>query len=299
MLLLLLPLLGLDIHDLIYYVGVFTIAAKILPLLPSLKKKLLGAPEELNVKNYEKDVVYLFQLPGSPTAPSMCAYAVKVDSFCRLHKIKCEKRNSMMARGKNGLTPFIELNGVEIYDSQLIIEHLTAHFKLQAYPDDKSAAIGHAVDRMIDKHTAMLNMQAKAGKLKDVVTVSASGKVPAILLPILAFVGSRFMKSKLESKIKASIGPYTEAEYRAMLRKDLVQIQTILDGKQFLVSEKPSAVDCTALAHLGVALFGMPSVRTTFDELIDSEELAALKEYLQRLKDTLFGDQFFDPESRA
>lgn len=39
--------------------------------------------------------------------------------------------------------------------------------------------------------------------------------------------------------------------------------------------------------------------RTNVHELLDSDELAGLKEYLARVKDTIYGDKFFDEEASA
>ena len=58
-----------------------------------------------------------------------------------------------MKRSKYGLVPFIELNGQEIADSQIIQERLKEHFKIPNLPDPKDEAIARFVERMMDQHT--------------------------------------------------------------------------------------------------------------------------------------------------
>lgn len=301
--LIVLALFGFNIsyHDLIYYIGLFTLLSKAWPLLPVLRRKIFGdKSKQLNEKNPEKDVVYFFQFPGTATAPSTCAFSVKVEAFCRLNKIKYKKQNSFTSRGSNSQMPFVELNGETISDSQIIIRRLTEKLKIQAYPNAEAAAIGHAIDRMLDNHTFNLNVHAKLDKLSGMIQgMSKSSSVPAFIFPVVAALGAKIMRSKLEQRVQTSIGVFTDVEYKELLRNDLLQLQTILGNNKFLLGEEPTAVDCTALGQLGVAYYAVPAARTTVHELMDSEELSGLKEYLARTKEAIYGDRFFDPEARA
>ncbi|GMS94789.1 hypothetical protein PENTCL1PPCAC_16964, partial [Pristionchus entomophagus] len=271
MVFLILALLGWSIHDIIYYMGVFTLLSKAWPLLPVLRKKIFGKqPKRLNEENAEKDLVYLFQ-----------------------------KRCTFTSRGSNWQLPFVELNGETISDSQIIIRRLTEKMQLQPYPDAQSAAMGHAVDRMLDNHTFNLNVHAKLDKLGALIeSLAKNNNIPAFVVPIVAFLGAKIMRSKLEKRVKTSIGIFTEEQYKELLRNDLLQLQTILGQKKFLMGDQPYAVDCTALGQLGVAYYAVPSARTCVHDLLDSDEFASLKEYLVRTKETIYGDKFFDVEAR-
>ncbi|GMT21618.1 hypothetical protein PFISCL1PPCAC_12915, partial [Pristionchus fissidentatus] len=258
----------------VYLVGVLAIASKVLPFL---HKKFMGRkPIEILEKAPKKDVVYLYQFPGTPSCSSMSPFCIKVEAFCRLHDIKVERRNTYTARGANGLLPFIELNGEQHSDSQIIVKRLTQIFKLRAYPDEQTAAIGHAVDRMLDNHTFYLMQKARIPVLGQVVSFMVAPKVPSFLLPIVASLASCLGGCKMSNRVAASIGKFADNE------NDLTQLQTILGKKKFLLAEEPTAVDCTAMGQLGYFYYAVPSARFYVHDLIDSAEFTTLKEYIER-----------------
>ncbi|GMR46182.1 hypothetical protein PMAYCL1PPCAC_16377, partial [Pristionchus mayeri] len=74
-------------------------------------------PVELQEKAYKKDVVYLYQFRGTATAPFLCNFCIK-------------RRNTLFGRGKNNLLPYIELNGEQHADSQIILRR-TQIFKIK------------------------------------------------------------------------------------------------------------------------------------------------------------------------
>ncbi|GMT21620.1 hypothetical protein PFISCL1PPCAC_12917 [Pristionchus fissidentatus] len=281
------------VSSFVYIVGLFTIASKVLPFL---HKKFFKKPVELQEKNFKKDVVYLYQFPGTPTCSSLSPFCIKVEAYCRLHNLKFERRNTYSLRGSNGLLPFIELNGEQIADSQIIVKRLTQIFKLKAYPDEQTTALGHAVDRMFENHTFKLMLRTRVAVLDKLLAFVAAPKVPAFLLPIIAPLGGYFAGNMLTGRIASSIGKFTDAEYDEMLKNDLTQLQTILGKKKFLVADEPTAVDCTAFSHFGTFYYALPSARNNLHSLLDSSKFSVLKEYVVRCQERLFGNEFRDSQ---
>ncbi|GMR45158.1 hypothetical protein PMAYCL1PPCAC_15353, partial [Pristionchus mayeri] len=254
-------MLGCDcccISSFVYLVGLLTIASKVVPFL--VKKFKGNKPVELQEKDYKKDVVYLYQFGGTPTASSLSPFCIKVEAFLRLHSIKFERRNTFTGRGQNNLLPFIELNGEHHSDSQIIVRRLTQIFKLKTYQDEQSAAIGHAVDRLLDNHTFNLILMAKQPVVGKVVEAGAVG-VPAFLMPLVSTLGGYFMGQQMAARGATSVGKFNEVDRNELLRNDLLQLQTILGKKKFLLAEEPTTVDCTALGQFGSAYFAVPSAR--------------------------------------
>ncbi|GMR41837.1 hypothetical protein PMAYCL1PPCAC_12032 [Pristionchus mayeri] len=281
------------LHSLFYWTGVLSIASKVVPfLLKTLKGQ---KPIELEEKNWKRDVVYLYQLSGTPTASSTSPYCIKVEAFCRLYGLAFERRNTLSARGDNNLLPFIELNGERHSDSQIILRRLTHIFNLKSYPDDSSASIGHAIDRLLDNHTANLIMAAKLPHYGKVVEAMCEANgLPSLLLPIISRVGGFQLERKKRVKIETTLGKFSKSEYEELLRNDLLHLQIFLGGKEFLLGDRPTAVDCTAFGQFASNYYAVPSARFLLHDLLDSSEFTPLREYLERVKSSIFEDQFRD-----
>merc|ERR1712088_1016941 len=83
-----------------------------------------------HVADFEEDMVYLFQFTRSPQIPSISPFCLKLESWLKLHGIKYQNvDHKCKFRSKKGLLPFIELNGEEIADSNMIIETLSKKFE--------------------------------------------------------------------------------------------------------------------------------------------------------------------------
>ena len=89
--------------------------------------KKLSKPKEdkivLQKPDFKKDIVYLVQFPISPTIRTISPFALKLETYLRLKKVPYECVYSFKF-SKKGQIPYIELNGEQIADSNIIIQEL-------------------------------------------------------------------------------------------------------------------------------------------------------------------------------
>ena len=98
------------------------------PLMHEVLKKVHNAKTKekkivLQKPDYKKDIVYLVQFPISPTIRTISPFALKLESYLRLKKVPYEPVYSFKF-SKKGQIPYIELNGEQIADSNIIIQEL-------------------------------------------------------------------------------------------------------------------------------------------------------------------------------
>jgi len=134
---------------------IWIVLVGILPLyfVFGLRKKKKDHP--LLKPDYKQDLVYLVQLPASPIIRSHSPYALKLETYLRLKKVLYEPVYSL-STSKKGLTPYIELNGEHIPDSNVIINELEK--RGIAKPDGRMTvgqkAVSHLITVTIENHTS-------------------------------------------------------------------------------------------------------------------------------------------------
>merc|ERR1711936_689949 len=115
--------------------------------------------------DWERDVVYLCQFPLCPSVRSISPFALKLETWLRVNKIKYENIFSMKFHPKTGLIPYIELNGESFSDSNIIIEKLEREFAVTV--DEKltaeELAVSHAVTSMVENFTAQTGFHYRYG----------------------------------------------------------------------------------------------------------------------------------------
>merc|ERR1711876_137204 len=113
-------------------------------------------PPAVHKKDFEKDVVYVYQFDRTSAVPSISPACLKLETWLKLNGIKFENINhNCKLRSKRGLLPFVELNGEEIADSDIIIKQLSAKFEKDnpsANLSDEQKNIQHAMVTMVENH---------------------------------------------------------------------------------------------------------------------------------------------------
>jgi len=216
-------------------------------------------PPAVHKKDFEKEVVYLYQFPRCPTLPNISPKCLQVETWLKLHGIKYENINhNGKLRSKRGFLPFVELNGEEISDSDLIVKNLAKKYEKEM--DESLTAeqknIQHAMVQMVDKHLhgAFLHWASRSaddmikGYKLNLQQFTGFNKVPNGILNFwFKFQHCR----KGLKKAKAAVGTgYSNEEIDAEGKADLKVLSDMLADKEFFFGDEPHSLDLVTFAHL-------------------------------------------------
>merc|ERR1711884_984539 len=254
-----------------------------------------------HVQDFEEDLVYLFQFTRSPQIPSISPFCLKLESWLKLHGIKYQNvDHKCKFRSKKGLLPFIELNGEEIADSNMIIETLSKKFEkeMPAELSQDQKNVQHAMIAMVENH---LHWTTVYWKSKDVDNIlkgyklnlqSAIGsKAPASILNF--YFKYTFCRKGLKKVRANGMGVHTAEEIDNFGKKDLQTLSEMLGEKEFFFGDEPAMLDMVVFSH--VAQLAM----------VDKEFPCPLRDYLEadcknlvglvnRMKDRCWGDHWLN-----
>ncbi|CAJ0960521.1 unnamed protein product, partial [Mesorhabditis belari] len=271
---------------------------KITPFLFKTVKGLVKGEKgetELLKKDWQKDVVYLVQFPRSPTIPNFSPFCIKIESFMRVNKIKYEIISTMSSRSKHNLLPFIELNGHQIADSQLILIKLKEYFKVQDYKNARDAATGRMIERAVEAHTfhainyfkVYENPAAFVSLLSSLIENPIFNLVKPFLVPIVAKV----FKGKVKQRISIGLGLFSREEMKDLLHRDLQSFEDLLGENKTFFGDKFTEADLTVFSHFAVTTY-IPLECYTKQILKEGKKFPRVSAFLQNVRDEVWGKEF-------
>jgi len=256
-------------------------------------------PPPVHKKDFEKDIVYLYQFPRCPKLPNISPKCLKVETWLKLHGIKYENVNhNAKLRSKRGLLPFVELNGEEIADSEIIIKSLAKTYNkdLDASLNQEQKNIQHAMLTMVDNHlhgAFMMWATRNADNLLNGYKLNLQQlmgmKIPA---GILNFIFKHNYCRKGLAKAKASgFKGYTPEEVEEEGKKDLLVLKEMLGEQQFFFGDEPHSLDLVAFCHVAQILNVESEVACPLRDYMN-EECQNLVGLYNRMKDRAWGDHW-------
>lgn len=192
----------------------------------------------LQKKDFTKDVIYLVQFPCSPNIRTISPFALKLETYLRLKKVKYEPLYSLTFSHK-GQIPFIELNGEQIADSNLIIQELEK--RGIASPDlseltEEQKIFNHLATICLENHTCLAGFIWRYGynmpEFFDKLCKHTFGKAWSV------FFFKKFMPSGIKTKANNhGLGRHAIEEINEFSFKDLKAISGMLGDKPFFNGE--------------------------------------------------------------
>merc|ERR1711963_1069353 len=274
---------------------------------PEKKKKVKEPapppPPPVHKKDFEKDVVYVYQFNRTKCVPSISPACLKVETWLKLNGIKYENINhNSKLRSKRGLLPFVELNGEEICDSDFIIKQLATKFGKEDPGVNLSADqknVQHAMVTMVENHLQWAIMHWRVrnvdntlkGFQLDLQNMMGT-KMPAALLN---FAFKHTMIRKGMKKVKAAgFNGYTAEEIEQFGKEDIKVLSDLLGDEQFFFGDDPNHLDLVAFSQLALVLNVDDSengVKCPLKEFINAECTNLVGHY-NRMKDRAWGDHW-------
>ncbi|KJH50494.1 hypothetical protein DICVIV_03344 [Dictyocaulus viviparus] len=258
---------------------------------------------ELRKNDWKPDVVYLYQFPRCKEIPNLSPFCLKVETFLKVNKIPHEAKLFYMVthevilkvsplvfgRSKYGLLPFVELNGEQIADSQIIISRLAKHFNVKSLSSARNEAIVRFVDRTADNHTFLLHCTFKMMENDFFSMLLRNMGVNETLLPILSPILGFMMKWKVATRVSSGIGQLAIEEYRELLRKDYDSYRDLLGEQKFMFGDEITTADCTVFGQLATILY---ISTTNYASEVLRDEYPTLVAFCNRVRDAAFGNEF-------
>ncbi|CAD6198767.1 unnamed protein product [Caenorhabditis auriculariae] len=242
-------------------------------------------------KDWQPDVVYLYQFPRTKLLPNISPFCLKVETWLRMNDVHYEvPAIPLNLRSKEGLLPFVELNGVEYYDSAFIIEELTILLKRQGFEEhlsEEQRAVSRAFECLAEKSLALSSFVTRienAAEMIDQIDLRRFG----FLLTFLKPFASRGYASLLATRLNNSeLGPHSRADRLSIGADDLRAISKYLGQKHYFTGFKPTRVDACLFGTLAQIVFA--PYETEHKTLLRTE-CSNLLEYVERIKNRFWPD---------
>jgi len=252
-----------------------------------------------HVQDFEEDMVYLFQFTRSPQIPSISPFCLKLESWLKLHGIKYQNvDHKCKFRSKKGLLPFIELNGEEIADSNMIIETLSKKFEkeMPAELSQDQKNVQHAMIAMVENHLHWTTVYWRSKDVDNILKgyklnlqTAIGSKAPASILNF--YFKHTFCRKGLKKVRANGMGVHTSEEIENFGKKDLQTLSEMLGEKEFFFGDEPAMLDMVVFSHVAQLV------------MVDKEFSCPLRDYLEadctnlvglvnRMKDRCWGDHW-------
>ena len=200
-----------------------------------------------------KDVVVLHQFERGTNMPNLSPFALKLETFLRMANIQYVV-DTEEPQDRRGKCPWITINGVELSDSELIIDYLMKHFN-KPIPEKLTPAehaVGRAVQVMLDEYTSTAfgrrsYLWDKTGNFINWILKTYRSEC------VFKRIFVSIMKKRLQVQ---GMGRFSEEEMLFFLRRELRALQDVIGDKPFLLADAPSTYDAAAFAELTQVIYG-------------------------------------------
>ncbi|KAL7071102.1 hypothetical protein ACQ4LE_010018 [Meloidogyne hapla] len=204
--------------------------------------------KDLLVKDWKQDVIYLVQFPRTHVIPSPSPFVMKLETWIRMNGLTYRNVSNELSKGSvKGQIPFIELNGRQFADTNLIIEHLRNHFKLSIDSTLNNLERAHlrAYTVLLEESIFRCGQYYRSIEFEWFFTeegvMSHTNGLKKFLIKTF---GPKILQKTLKNIVNVQgYGRHSYDEVDEIAKKDLIAISTLLGDKPFLFGSTPSTLD--------------------------------------------------------
>jgi len=231
----------------------------------------------VNKKDFEEDVVYLFQFNRSSQIPSISPLCLQVESFLKLHGIKFENVDlkSKLWSKEGKMLPFIELNGEKIVGSN-IFETLSKKFEkeIDAKLTEDQKKVQEEMTELVEKHLywALVHWRSVDHEnllkgYKMVVPTTLGAQLPPAATKV--YFNYTYCKRGLKQVKTSEFGTNTAEEIEQFGKDDLKKLSEKLGEQKLFFGDEVSSLDLVVFSY--VAQIAM----------VEKEQPCAMREFLE------------------
>ena len=218
--------------------------------------------------------------------PSAGPFATKLLAWLELSGIPYQQViEDDPRKGPKGKSPWIELDGERIGDTELIIELLSRRYgvDLDEGLTPEQRALGLAWRRTFEEHFhQVLEWELffqPAGR--DYLRASMASQMPRLAAPIVFSMMRRHFSKQLYAR---GIARHTPEIVEAKGRADLDALAAFLENRPFLVSDHPTTADTSVFGLVAPMVYWtMPTPVASY-----ARTLPALRDYCNRMRQRCF-----------
>merc|ERR1711977_197092 len=202
----------------------------------------------VNKKDFEEDVVYLFQFNRSSQIPSISPLCLQVESWLKLHGIKFENVDlkSKLWSKEGKMLPFIELNGEKIVETNNIFETLATKFgkEIDSHLDEDQKKTLEELTEVVEKHLYWAIVQWRSVDHENMLK------------------GYKMVKA-------SEVGTNTQEEIEQFGKDDLKKLSEKLGEQKFFFGDEMSSLDLVVFSHVAQIA------------VVDKEQACPLRDFLE------------------
>ncbi|GMT27259.1 hypothetical protein PFISCL1PPCAC_18556 [Pristionchus fissidentatus] len=241
-------------------------------------------------RDWQKQHVYLITYPRCRALPNLSPWSLKLETWLRIADIPFTNiSNEMKKFSAKGQVPFVELNGRQIADSNIIINALKEEFgKTDMEPTDpKEKAIACAFSALAEEHLtwAIFAMRGKTG-FEFLTSENGFGRYLGTGLKrrITEFMMKGTIKKRTLDRANAQgMGRHSMDELNEMSKDTLKAICIFLGDKLYFGGDKPTTLDATMFGHLAGLVY-MPTHEGILTKCM-KETYPNLGQFVERVKE--------------